>query len=88
MQQEWDSPDETNWTRKHKESIKVTNLNNLIDFLFAEHSTARKKIQEKRPNRTIDVQNQIVGFWQGVGLNLDSILHVFDRREMCVGIFL
>lgn len=81
-------PNQTNWPCQYEESIQISNLNYLINLLFAEHSTARKKIQEEGSNCTVDIQNQVIGLWESVCFNLNSILHVLHRREMSVSILL
>uniref|UniRef100_A0A2P2MQ87 Uncharacterized protein MANES_03G205000 n=1 Tax=Rhizophora mucronata TaxID=61149 RepID=A0A2P2MQ87_RHIMU len=75
-------PDQTNGTCQNKETIQIANLNNLINLLFAEHSTAGKKVQKERSNCTINIKDQVIGLGESVGFNLNSILHVFHRREM------
>lgn len=82
------SPNETNWSSQYKESIQVSNVNNLVNLLFGEHSTASKEIQEKWPNSTVYVEDQVVCLRESVGLNLNSIFHVFHRWEMSMRIFL
>lgn len=57
IEMEVDLPDETNGTCQDKETVEVTDADNLIDFLFGEETATRKKIQEKGTNGPINIHH-------------------------------
>ena len=80
-------PNQPNCPGEHKQTIKITDLHNLIYFLLGEHCTTNKQIQEKRTDTPIHIQDEVVRLRECVLLNLECIFQVLDRREECPPIF-
>lgn len=69
---------ESNGAGKHKETVEVPDVDNVVNLSLGEHARPGQQVKEEGPNGTIDIHHQVVGLGERVCLHLHSILHVLD----------
>ena len=72
---------ETNTPTEHKQTIEDTHAEVILGFLGAEGATVTEEVDEADGDAAVDVEDEIVLFGRGDGLDRDRVVEHFAAGE-------